>query len=175
MHASTHGAITEAVSRKLGVYSPTLVEASTEPDRIPDYQAQPYLTRTGRLRVREARVRHHGTSPGLMKSLAVKSRHLFLSSLGARPEEGLPEVALLLQRSPLKWKILQIVSEREPGGILVTELVGELAKRGVETDRMTVSDACKKLFRKGWITREPEGKTFRVRLSDFGRKVFAKG
>jgi general secretion pathway protein A len=98
-----------------------------------------------------------------------------LKALGAKPEEGIPEVALLLQRSPLKWKILQIVSEREPEGILVTELVGELAKRGVRTDRMTVSDACKKLFRKGWITREPEGKTFRVRLSDFGRRVFARG
>jgi len=98
-----------------------------------------------------------------------------LKALGAKPEEGLPEVALLLQRSPLKWKILQIVSEREPEGILVTELVGELAKRGMKTDRMTVSDACKKLFRRGWVTREPEGKTFRVRLSDFGRRVFARG
>jgi hypothetical protein len=99
MLAKTHEAITEAVSKKLGVYSPTLVEASAEPDRIPDYQAQPYLTRTGKLRVREVRVRHHGTPPGLMKSLAVKARHLFLSSLRAKPEAEAGILRRLLGRT----------------------------------------------------------------------------
>jgi hypothetical protein len=99
MFAKTHEKITEAVSNKLGVYSPTLVEASAEPDRIPDYQAQPYLTRTGKLRVKEVRVRHHGTPPGLMKSLAVKARHLFLSSLKAKPESEAGILRRLLGRT----------------------------------------------------------------------------
>jgi hypothetical protein len=102
MHASTHRAITEAVAERLGIGQPErriLTEAATAPDVAPDYQAQPYLTRTGRLRVREVRVRHHGTPSGLMKSLAVKARHLFLSSLKTKPEAEAGFLRRLLGRT----------------------------------------------------------------------------
>lgn len=88
--------------------------------------------------------------------------------VGARPE-GAPELSTL---SPHRQRILRQIAKHEPHGITVPSLARELKERlNVPTSRASVSGTVKELWEKGWVMREPHGKTFKVRLTEFAKRV----
>jgi type II secretory pathway predicted ATPase ExeA len=93
-------------------------------------------------------------------------------AMGVKATEVVPELQAL---SPHKRLVMEIIASREPDGITVPELTQELVKRGIPTSRRSVSGTCKELADMGWLVRRGERKTFRLRLSEFARRVFAKG
>jgi type II secretory pathway predicted ATPase ExeA len=93
-------------------------------------------------------------------------------AMGIKTTEVVPELQAL---SPHKRHIMEIVASREPDGITVPELTQVLIKEGLKTSRRSVSGTCKELADMGWLVRRGERKTFRLRLSEFARRVFAKG
>jgi len=112
VRAGTHRRITGAVAEALGIPGgkrEILVEASAAPDLFPDYEIQPYLTRSGRFRLRSVRVRHHGTPPRRLRALALRARHLLLSSVTAPPasEAGLLRRWLIGTREKLERRAME--------------------------------------------------------------------
>jgi DNA-binding transcriptional ArsR family regulator len=59
----------------------------------------------------------------------------------------------------------------EPRGLTVPELTRELIREGIRTSRRSVSGTTKELVEMGWLVREGEGKTFRVRLSEQAKRI----
>ena len=109
MDARTHRRITEAVSRWLGLdeaWTYLLCDFSTAPDVSADYSTKVYVTPSGRLRVRQVRVRHHGAPLRMLKSMAVRARHRLLESLQA-PEKGVLRGLLGRTKQKLERKALE--------------------------------------------------------------------
>lgn len=73
--------------------------------------------------------------------------------------------------SPHRKRIVKIVASVEPRGLTVPELTRELIREGIRTSRRSVSGTTKELVEMGWLVREGEGKTFRVRLSEQAKRI----
>lgn len=83
MHGKLHRLITQAVANRLKLPEPIvpfLCEGSEAPDRFADYETKMYVTRSGRVRTRKVRVKHHGTPFRVIKRTALKARHLLLKA-----------------------------------------------------------------------------------------------